>query len=128
MPPLTLGQPAWRDAVRRIEDLGFATIAVSEHLTHGWMMDPMLVMLAAAQASQRLHVLSLVLANDFRHPVLLHKAAATIDVISSGRLELGLGAGWLVDDYTAAGIPLDPPAVRVGRLAESVQVLKGLLG
>jgi probable F420-dependent oxidoreductase len=123
-----MGPAAWRDAVRRIEDLGFASVSVSEHLTHGWTMEPTAVLLAAAEATQHLRVLSLVLGNDFRHPVLLHKTAATIDVLSAGRLEIGLGAGWMADDYAAAGIQLDPPSVRVDRLGESIQILKGLFG
>jgi probable F420-dependent oxidoreductase len=126
MPPLNLPPPRWRDALRRIEDLGFSTVAISDHLTHGWQMEPVVAMLAAADATRSLRILSLVLANDFRHPVLLHKAAATIDVLSGGRLELGLGTGWLADDYLAAGIPFQPASVRVARLAESVHVLKGL--
>ncbi|MDQ6673491.1 MAG: TIGR03621 family F420-dependent LLM class oxidoreductase [Chloroflexota bacterium] len=128
MPPLTRSLSQWRDAVRRIEQHGFDSISVSEHLTHGWQMEPLSAMLAAAAATDRLRVLSLVLANDFRHPVMLHKAAATIDVVSAGRLELGLGAGWMLDDYVAAGLPFDPPAVRVARLGESIGVLKGLFG
>ena len=91
-------------------------------------MDPMAAMMAAADATERLRVLSLVLANDFRHPVLLHKAAATIDVLSAGRLELGLGAGWMADDYIGAGLRFDSPRVRIERLAESITILKGLFG
>jgi probable F420-dependent oxidoreductase len=91
-------------------------------------MEPMTAMGAVLSATQRLRVLSLVLANDFRHPVVLHKMAATLDALSGGRVELGLGAGWMKDDYVAAGIPFDLPGVRVSRLAESIRVLKGLFG
>jgi probable F420-dependent oxidoreductase len=128
MPLLGLGPSRWRDAVRRIEDFGFHSVSVSEHFTHGWQMEPMAAMMAAASATTRLRVLSLVLANDFRHPVLLHKMAATTDVLSGGRFELGLGAGWMADDYAAAGLPFDPPGVRVARLAESIRIVKGLFG
>ncbi len=128
MPRLSQPIDRWRDAVRRIEDLGFSTVSVSEHLTHGWTMEPLTVMTAAADATTRLRVLSLVLSNDFRHPAVLHKAIATLDVLSGGRVELGIGAGWLEDDYTAAGIPLDPPGIRIERLAESVQIIRGLFG
>ncbi|MBF6606401.1 MAG: TIGR03621 family F420-dependent LLM class oxidoreductase [Chloroflexi bacterium] len=128
MPRLTQPIERWRGALRRIEDLGFSTVCVSEHLTHGWTMEPLTVMTAAVDATTTLRVLSLVLSNDFRHPVLLHKAIATLDVLSGGRVELGIGAGWLEDDYVAAGIRLDPPATRIERLAESVEVIRGLFG
>ncbi len=125
-----LDQPAgrWRDAVRRIEDLGFATVSISDHFTRGWVMEPVVAMAAAAAATDRLRVLSLVLGNDYRHPVLVHKAMATLDVLSEGRVELGLGAGWMRSDYQAAGLPYDEPAERIERLEESVAVLKGLFG
>jgi probable F420-dependent oxidoreductase len=123
-----LDQPArsWRDAVRRIEDLGFATVSISDHFTQGWVMEPTVAMTAAAEATERLRVLSLVLGNDYRHPVLVHKAMATLDVLSGGRVEIGLGAGWLRSDYQAADIPYEPAAIRIERLEESVEVLKGL--
>jgi probable F420-dependent oxidoreductase len=125
-----LDQPAgrWRDAVRRIEDLGFATVSISDHFTRGWVMEPVVAMTAAAAVTGRLRVLSLVLGNDYRHPVLVHKAMATLDVLSEGRVEIGLGAGWMRSDYQAAGIPYDEPAERIERLEESVVVLKGLFG
>jgi probable F420-dependent oxidoreductase len=128
MPKLEGSPRRWRDAVRRIESLGFATVSISDHLTQGWVMEPTAALLAAAEATERLRVLSLVLGNDFRHPVLLHKTAATIDVLSDGRLELGLGAGWLRGDYDASGIPYDAPGVRLDRLEESLRVIKGLFG
>jgi len=128
MPKLDQPAAAWRDAVRRIEDSGFSTVSVSDHFTRGWMMEPTVAMMAATGVTQRLRILSLVLGNDYRHPVLLHKAMATIDVLSEGRLEVGVGAGWMASDYHAAGIPLDPPATRVERLGESVRVLKALFG
>jgi probable F420-dependent oxidoreductase len=128
MPALTQPVGRWRDALRRIEDLGFSTVSVSEHLTQGWAMEATAVMTAAAEATERLRILSLVLANDFHHPVLLHKWAATVDLLSDGRLELGLGTGWMRSDYLAAGIPFDPAPVRIARLEESLHVLKGLFG
>ncbi len=91
-------------------------------------MEAATAILAAADATTTLRVQSLVLNNDFRHPAILHKALATIDVFSEGRLEIGLGAGWMVRDYEAAGIPFDPPTIRVARLEEAVTVLKGLFG
>ena len=128
MPILGPDVGAWKAALRRIEDLGFSTVAVSEHLTHGWRMEPVASLAAAAMATSQLRLLTLVLANDFRHPVMLHKALATIDVLSGGRLEVGLGAGWRRDDYDAAGFDFDAPSVRIDRLAETVAILDGLFG
>jgi probable F420-dependent oxidoreductase len=91
-------------------------------------MEPTAAMAAALETTERLRVLSLVLANDFRHPVVLHKTVATLDVLSGGRVELGLGTGWLRGDYDAAGIPYDAPLVRLERLGEAVRVIKGLFG
>jgi probable F420-dependent oxidoreductase len=123
MPPLG---PQWRDRLRRIEDLGFDSVSISDHITGGWQMDPIVTMTVAAEVTSRLRVLAMVLCNDFRHPVLLHRSMANLDVLSGGRVEIGLGAGWKEDDYRAAGIGFDPPPQRVSRLAESVEVLKGL--
>ena len=128
MPRLTLPISRWLDEVRRIEDLGFSSVSISEHLTGGWVMEPLTALTVAAGATDRLRLLTLLLSNDFRHPVLLHKAAATLDVASGGRLELGIGAGWLARDYEASGIPFDSPAVRIERLAEAVEVIDGLFG
>lgn len=128
MPSFDLPPDRWRDEIRRIEDLGFSTVSVSEHVTGGWAMDPFVAMAAAADASDRLRVLSLVLLNDLRHPALLHRAAASIDRLSGGRLELGLGAGWSADDFRALGLPFDPPGVRIERLEESLEIIGRLFG
>ena len=81
---------------------------------------------AAADATTTLRVGTLVFANDYRHPALLAKEAATVDRLSGGRLEFGLGAGWMTTDYTATGIPLDPPSVRIARLEEALEVIRAL--
>jgi probable F420-dependent oxidoreductase len=128
MPRLNGSVAQWRDDLRRIEDLGFWAVAVSDHFTKGWVMEPVVAMTVAAEATTDLRVQSLVLGNDYRHPVLLHKAMATLDVMSGGRVEIGLGAGWMRSDYAAANLPLDPPGVRVDRLAEAIEVLTGLFG
>jgi probable F420-dependent oxidoreductase len=127
MPVLT-SPGAWRDAIRRIEELGFATISVSDHFTRGWVMDTLVAMLAVTEATTSTRVLSLVLGNDYRHPAMVHKAIATIDALSDGRVELGLGAGWMASDYEAAGIRFDSAAIRVERLEESVRIIKELFG
>lgn len=117
---------AWVDAVRRIEDLGFDAVSVSEHLSGGWRFEALSAMHSILAATTRLRVMSLVLANDFRNPVLLHKAAATMDFLSGGRLELGLGAGWLERDYSSAGLPFTTAVARIERLEEAVTIIKGL--
>ena len=127
--PRLTGDPArWRAEVRRIEDLGFSTLSVGDHLGQGWVLEPVTAMTVAAEATDRLRVLSLALANDYRHPVVLHKSIAGLDVFSGGRVELGIGAGWMTSDYEAAGISMDPPGVRIERLEESLEILTGLFG
>jgi len=79
-------------------------------------------------ATTTLRIGTLTLDNDFRHPALVAGDAATLDLLSEGRYELGLGAGWMQTDYDRAGIPFDPPGTRVGRLMESVRIIKGLFG
>ena len=85
-------------------------------------------MQAAADATTTLRIGALVLCNDYRHPVVLAKELATIDVLSGGRVEAGVGAGWMTSDYDGAGITLDPPGTRIRRLAEALDVLEGLWG
>jgi probable F420-dependent oxidoreductase len=128
MPGLNRTPAQWRDQIRRIEDLGFSSVSVSDHFTDGWAMDPIVAMTVAAEATDTLQVLALVFCNDFRHPVLLHKSMANLAVFSGGRVEIGLGAGWKQSEHEAAGLTFDPPTERVERLAESVEVITGLFG
>lgn len=111
------------DQARQAEDLGYATLVFEDHLTKA--LSPIPAMVAAAEATTTLRVGSYVFGNDFRHPVQLARDAATVDLLTDGRLELGLGTGWTRSDYEQSGLPLDPPALRVARLEEAVQVLKG---
>jgi probable F420-dependent oxidoreductase len=111
---------------RKTEDLGYATILMPDHFEAD-RMSTFLALLMAAEATKQVRIGTFVLDNDFRHPALLAQEAATLDLLSDGRLELGIGAGYATYDYAATGIPLDPPGVRVSRLAESVQILKRLL-
>lgn len=113
------------DGARRAEALGYSALNVPDHFVDH-PLAPVPAMAAAAAVTTDLRVGSLVLDNDFKHPVVLANEAATIDLLSDGRLELGLGAGWMTADYERSGIPLDPPAVRVERLAEAITVLRGL--
>jgi len=116
---------AWAESARRLEGSGFDVLLVPDHLV-GPRFAPVAAMTAAACATSRLRVGTLVFANDFRHPAVLAKEAATVDLLSEGRLELGLGTGWMAADYTRAGLAFEPPGVRVERLAEAITVLKGL--
>ena len=126
MPALGPSVTAWREELRRIEGAGYASISVSEHLTRGWALDAMGALLAIADATQRIRVLSLLLNNELRHPVMLHKAAASIDVLSGGRLELGIGAGWMADDTRALGADQARSATRVARLRETLEIVDAL--
>jgi probable F420-dependent oxidoreductase len=118
------------ETAHRAEALGYSTLLLRDHFVaepFGDQLAPLVALTAAAGATRTLRVGSLVLDNDYRHPVVLAKEVATLDLLSEGRFELGVGAGWLRDEYQRAGTPFDPPAVRVSRLQESLQVLKGLL-
>jgi len=115
------------DHARKVEALGYSTLGVGDHLSLGGI-GPLASLMAFANATSSLRVGSTVVINDLRHPVLLAQEAATIDLLSDGRLELGIGGGWLRTDYVAAGLPFDPPAVRIARLEESVALIKLLFG
>ena len=118
------GLAAWRETARKIEDLGYSTLYMPDHLDDQY--GPLVALTVAAEATTTLKVGSLVFDNDYRHPVLLAKECATLDLASQGRLEVGLGAGWMRSDYDEAGIAYDSPAVRVGRLEEAVSVMRAL--
>ena len=118
------GPGGWTALARRAEALGYSTLLVPDHFFP--MLAPIPAMMAAAAATTRLGVGSLVLANDFRHPAVLAKELATIDVLSGGRLEVGLGAGWLTADYTSAGIAKDRDGVRIERMLESLHLMRDL--
>jgi probable F420-dependent oxidoreductase len=116
----------WAELARRAEDLGYATLFVPDHFND--QLAPMLALTAAAGATRSLRVGPLVLDNDYRHPVVLAKEAATLDLLSDGRLELGVGAGWMASDYERSGITMDSPGTRIERLTEGIAVLRGLFG
>jgi probable F420-dependent oxidoreductase len=116
---------SWADQAKKVEDLGFSTLLMPDHF--GDQLAPMPALMAAADATTTLKVGALVFDNDYRHPLILAKEAATLDLLSDGRLELGLGAGWMRSDYDESGIAYDAPAVRVDRFEEAVDVITGLL-
>src|SRR4051794_6826621 len=118
---------AWRERVRALEDSPVDVLLVNDHLS-GLRFAPMLALTAAAQLTTRLRLGTLVLANDYRHPAILAKEAATLDVLSDGRLELGLGSGWMRSDYDQTGIAFESPKVRLARMREAVDVLRGAWG
>lgn len=109
---------------RQVEDLGYDVLLIPDHF--GEQLAPLTALMAAADVTQTLRLGTYVCANDFHHPVVLAKEAATLDVLSDGRLEFGIGTGYYQGDYATSGIPLDPPGVRVSRLEEAVQIIKGL--
>src|SRR5712692_6650525 len=115
----------WVDKARKIEDLGYDVLTVPDHLTD--LLAPMPAVLSAAEATKHLPVGTNVLNNDLRHPILVAREAATVDLLTDGRLQLGLGAGSLRSEYDQAGLPFDPGGTRVERLAEAVAIIKGLL-
>jgi probable F420-dependent oxidoreductase len=114
----------WNDTVREVEDLGYSTMFVPDHFDEGF--GPIAAMASAAAVSTTLKVGTLVFDCDYRHPAVLARECATIDAISGGRMELGLGAGWKRWDYDVAGIPMDPPRTRVDRMIEHTKILKAL--
>jgi probable F420-dependent oxidoreductase len=119
----TLGPRAeWLDSLRWIEANGYSTYVVMDHFVRG--LDPIATLGAAAIATTTLRLGSMVFDNDFRHPAVLAKAMATVDVLSEGRLEIGIGAGWLREEYDQAGIPFDPAGVRIDRMVEAVHLMK----
>ncbi len=110
--------------VRRADSSGFSVVTGSDHV--GSRLAAVLPMLSvAAEVSSRLRISPMVLANDFRHPVVLAKDAATMDILSEGRFELAIGTGWIKPQYDAAGVRYDPPGVRVARFEEAISVIKG---
>jgi probable F420-dependent oxidoreductase len=115
---------SWTDSFREVEDLGYSTMFMPDHFDEG--VGPLAGLAAAAAVTTTLHVGPLVLDCDFRHPVPLARELATIDLMSEGRLEVGLGAGWKALDYRHSGITMDPPGVRVSRMIEHTTVLKAL--
>ncbi len=116
---------SWISLARRTEALGYATLTMPDHF--GDQLAPVPALMAAAAATDTLRVGALVWDNDYKHPVVLAKELATIDVLSGGRLEIGLGAGWMATDYEQSGIAFDSNKVRVDRFEEGLAVIKGSL-
>jgi len=116
----------WTELARKVEANGFSTLTMPDHFDE--QLAPVPALQCAADATSTLRLGALVYDNDYKHPVVLAKELATMDVLSQGRVEIGLGAGWMATDYAQSGIPYDPPGVRVSRMIEGVTVIKGALG
>jgi len=115
----------WRETARKVEALGYDTLTIPDHLTE--IVSPMPALVSAAEATTTLRVGTNVLNNDLRHPVLVAREAATIDLLTDGRLQLGLGAGSIKSEYDEVGLRFDAGKIRVERLAEAVRIIKRLL-
>jgi probable F420-dependent oxidoreductase len=113
------------ELARKAESLGYSTLFVPDHFVDHDLA-PTVALAHAAAVTDTLRVGTFVLGNDYKHPVVCAREMATLDLLSEGRLELGIGAGWMTADYEKAGIPLDRPGVRIARLAESITIMKGL--
>ena len=114
----------WKETARRIESMGYSAVYLPDHFNE--QLSPFAGLMAAADASTKLRIGFLVLDNDYRHPVVVAKEAATLDLLSDGRLDLGLGAGWQKSDYEQSGIQYDSPGTRIERLEEAVKIIKGI--
>jgi probable F420-dependent oxidoreductase len=121
---------AWRDLVDRAEGGGVDCFVIRDHIgvvPFGAQLAPFAALAAAAERTTRLRLGTMVLTNDLRHPALVAQEAATIDWLSGGRFELGVGAGWQSEEYAALGVPFDRPGARITHLEESLTILDRLL-
>jgi probable F420-dependent oxidoreductase len=117
----------WAEQARKVEGLGYSTLFMPDHFVDTDLA-PMVALPFAAAATATLRIGMLVLGNDYKHPAVVAKEAATLDVLSGGRLEFGLGAGWMTADYEALGLPYDSHGTRIARLGEALAVVKGAWG
>ncbi|HMF83623.1 MAG TPA: TIGR03621 family F420-dependent LLM class oxidoreductase [Acidimicrobiia bacterium] len=117
----------WVEKARKIEALGYSTLCMPDHFIDT-PFAPMVGIAAAAEATDSLRVGTLVLGNDYKHPAVVAKEFATLDLISDGRVEAGIGAGWMRVDYDALGLSYDPAGTRIERLEEAIAVMKGAWG
>jgi len=116
----------WTDLAKKAEDLGYSSLLMPDHF--GDQLAPIAALATAAAATTDLRVGTLVFANDFRHPAVLAKEMATLDLLSNGRLEVGVGAGWMNEDYAWTGVPHERAGLRIERMIESINILRGLWG
>jgi probable F420-dependent oxidoreductase len=121
----TTGRAHWIDQARRVEELGYSVACLPDHFTE--QLAPVPALHSILENTTTLRAGALVFDNDYKHPVVLAKELATMDVLSDGRVEIGLGAGWMVSDYEQTGIPYDRAGVRIDRFEEGLAVIKGCL-
>ena len=114
----------WIAKARRIEELGYSSFLMLDHLTLNF--PPIAALMAVADATSTLRIGSQVFCNDYRHPAVVAKEAAALDVLSEGRFEFGLGAGWQQAEYEQVGLPFDAPGTRISRLEEALSIIKSL--
>lgn len=119
-----LPSEGWVEQIRRIEELGYSSVFWPDHF--GTQLEPVAALAAVAAVTEHLRVGSLVYSVDYRHPVVLAKSAATIHLLSGGRHEFGIGAGWSKMDYESSGISFDPPSVRIERLDEALTIIRSM--
>ena len=112
----------WIELAKRAEANGFDCLTMPDHFTD--QLAPIPALQAAADATTHLRIGALVWDNDYKHPVVLAKELATLDLLSEGRLELGIGAGWMISDYEQSGIPYDSPGIRIDRFIEGLDIIK----
>ncbi len=115
---------SWQADARRIEEMGYDTIFLPDHFSTQW--DPTTALGGLAAATEKLKIGSLVYDVDYRHPVVFAKAAATLQVMSGGRHEFGIGAGWMETDYVEAGMTYDRPGIRISRLEEALKIITSM--
>jgi alkanesulfonate monooxygenase SsuD/methylene tetrahydromethanopterin reductase-like flavin-dependent oxidoreductase (luciferase family) len=125
-PSVSLGIDEWIPAVQQFEKLGYSTVFQSDHFFSYRAYDPIAMLASAASVTKRLNIGSFVFCVDFRHPVVLAKASATLHLLSGGRFEFGIGAGYDKRDYDMAGIPYDSGGTRVERLEEALKIIKSM--
>jgi probable F420-dependent oxidoreductase len=116
----------WAEQARRIEGHGYDIATMPDHFDE--QLAPVPGLQAILSATTTLRACALVFDNDYKHPLVLAKELASMDVLSDGRVEIGLGAGWMIADYEQAGMAYDPPGVRIDRFVEGLAVIKGVMG
>jgi probable F420-dependent oxidoreductase len=114
----------WRARARRVEELGYSTLLMPDHFQD--QLAPLTALATAAAVTEQLNVGTLVFDNDYRHPVVLAKELATLDLLTDGRVEVGMGAGWKRSDYDEAGLAYDAPGVRIDRMIEAIEIMRAL--
>jgi probable F420-dependent oxidoreductase len=118
------GVHVWRERARRAEALGYSSLLMPDHFQD--QLAPLVALATAAAVTEQIDVGTLVFDNDYRHPVVLAKELATLDLLTCGRVEVGMGAGWKRSDYDESGLPYDKPGARIDRMIEAIEVMRAL--